>query len=562
MIDSITMVSSFDIFDTCLVRKCGVPENFFDVFSLRAFNGKVEETTRQEFVAARLIAQQQIQSCTMTLRNIYDNFQWRHPLLKPVDELYQLELSTERDMLVPVLKIRDKVNECRQKGHRIIYISDMYLPSDFLTGILWEHGFIQDGDNLYVSCECGAEKWDGSLFMYVKEKENLSYHRWHHYGDNKYADYKTPHKLGIHTTLVNHEYTLYQSQWIKNDYSLGYKYPSILAGIGHALRFSTEWTTHTDFVIDIIAPFYCSLVYRMMRDAELRGINRLYFCARDAYMMYLIAQKYKPFFPNIECKFLYISKKSLYEGNDDLKLAYFVQEGLASTTDYVGFVDVRSSGKTLQYLNLWLQAKNYLPVRGYYFEMFLTKDEQYFSTDYYAEVNTAYINHYRMVAYGLVYEVFFSLNKLRRTIGYTFLKDKVVPIFDDQEEKETSILERMCIDNHDYWTEFHKTLLMTYADWYIEFVSMFSDRIFENNVAPTLIKFFTHPNPQYLSALDGITMYKLIGDEIVHTELIKKESLFTLIRTRGKDSFWKRGTLSYSLPQWLYKLLFSLTHNN
>lgn len=45
-------ISSFDIFDTCLLRKCGTPDNFFDVFSLRVFNGEVEEWVRQEFVAA------------------------------------------------------------------------------------------------------------------------------------------------------------------------------------------------------------------------------------------------------------------------------------------------------------------------------------------------------------------------------------------------------------------------------------------------------------------------------------------------------------------------------
>lgn len=555
-------VYSFDVFDTCLLRKCGTPENFYDVFSLRVFNGEVEETVRQEFVAARFEAQQKIQNVSMTLRDIWDAFSWTHPRLKPKDELFLLEQETEREMLVPVLKMRDKVNECRAKGNHIIFISDMYLSSAFLREVLREHGFLQDGDSLYVSCECNAEKWDGGLFKYVKEKESLSYRKWHHYGDNKYSDYKVPRKLGISATLIRHEYTLYQKQWKENDYSLGFKYPSIMAGMGRALHYSTEWTTHTDFVVDIIAPFYCSLVYRMMRDAEQRGIKRLYFCARDAYMMYLVAEKYKPLFPDVESEFLYISKKSLYEGDDELKQAYFIQEGLATTTDHVAIVDFRTSGKTMYFLNQWLRERGFLPVRGYYFEMFASRKNQYLSMDYYTEVNTMYSNHHRLLEYGIIYEDFFSLNMLRRTIGYKNQEDRVAPVFDTEDEKETDIIEKASINRRDYWYENHKTLILSYTDWYLRLASAYSDKVFEQVAMPTLIEFFTHPKKQYLMALEGIEMHKWDNDRIVSASFIERKGIVSLLQTRARDTYWKRGTWCLSLPQWLFDILFSLTHRN
>ena len=336
-------ISSFDIFDTCLLRKCGTPDNFFDVFSLRVFNGEVEEWVRQEFVAARHLAQQSVQSSSMKLKDIWAAFSWTHPQLKPKDELCRLEQETEREMLVPVLKMRDKVNECREKGYHIVFISDMYLSSSFMREVMQEHGFLQDSDGLYVSCECDAEKWNGKLFEYIREKEKISFRYWHHYGDNKVGDYKAPRKLGIKATIVSHKYTPYQKYWVDNDYSLGFKYSSILAGLGRSLHYSTKWTTHTDFVLDIVAPFYCSLVYRMMKDAEQRGIKRLYFCARDAYMMYLIAEKFKSMFPTIENQFIYISKKSLYEGDEAAKEAYFEQVGLITQIENVAIVDFRTS---------------------------------------------------------------------------------------------------------------------------------------------------------------------------------------------------------------------------
>lgn len=168
-------VSSFDIFDTCLIRKCGTPELLADVLSLRAFKGKVDEMVRQEFVAARLMTERSIHQASTTLEDIWRTFSWEHPMLKSKHELLHLELETEHEMLMPVLSVLNKVNACRKKGHRILFVSDMYLSSEFIKEVLVLHGFFQQGDGLYVSCECNAEKRDGSLFELIKRKESLNY---------------------------------------------------------------------------------------------------------------------------------------------------------------------------------------------------------------------------------------------------------------------------------------------------------------------------------------------------------------------------------------------------
>ena len=155
------MVSSFDIFDTCLVRKCGTPENFFDVLSMRAFKQDPPEWARQEFVVARKSVEQKLwqENLRYTLQDIWGEFDWSHQFLKSPKELCQLEQDLEREMLVPVLSMREKVNDCRKKGDKIVFISDMYLSTEFLTDVMCEHGFYHEGDSLYVSCECGATKW-------------------------------------------------------------------------------------------------------------------------------------------------------------------------------------------------------------------------------------------------------------------------------------------------------------------------------------------------------------------------------------------------------------------
>ena len=554
-------ISSFDIFDTCLLRKCGTPENFFDVFSLRAFDHEPTEWARQELVAARRLTEQKLwtENPYYTLQDIWTEMDWTHPFLKSKKELCELEQELEREMLVPALSMREKMNECRKNGDKIIFISDMYLSSEFLIDMMRTHGFYQDGDALYVSCECNAAKYDGGLFQYVKEKEGLkSFRHWHHYGDNKLGDYKAPKKLGIKCTLINHEYTPYQKQWKDNDYSLGFKYPSILAGLGRALHYSTEWNTHTDFVLDIIAPFYCSMVYRMMKDAERRGIKRLYFCARDAYMMYKIAIGYKPLFPEIECVFLYISRKALYEGDDNAKLAYFQQIGLATKTDYVGIVDIRSSGKTLQYLNNYLETNEYNTVRGYYYELFIARIPSFEINDYYCELSGTY-NPYssgKMVDTWQIWENFMPMNTIPKTINYSLNDGVAKPVYGSDETDGTNLIERSQIRNHKHWCEIHEILIMNYLEVYLKLgIWRYSDDVFNNSIN-TLFSFISEPESHYLVALEDL--YGVRENESKFVPFVRKESWIHLLRTRAKDTIWKYGTMKYSNFYKIYEFLKSI----
>ena len=59
-----------------------------------------------------------------------------------------------------------------------------------------------------------------------------------------------------------------------------------------------------DLDVDIIAPFYCSFIHRVMSDAVKQNIQRLYFCARDTFQLYQIAQIMKPLFPSLELKYI------------------------------------------------------------------------------------------------------------------------------------------------------------------------------------------------------------------------------------------------------------------
>lgn len=545
-------ISSFDIFDTCLMRKCGTPENFFDVFSMRAFKHEPPEWARQEFVATRRMVEQQVAKDNphYSLPDIWGSFTWAHPLLKSTDELCKLEQDLEREMLLPVLKMREKVNECRRNGDKIVFISDMYLSAAFLTDVMREHGFYQEGDSLYVSCECRATKWNGDLFRFVKDKERLTaYRQWHHYGDNKRGDYILPKKLGIRCTQIKHDYTPYQQQWIDNDCSLGYKYPSILAGVGRALRYSTDWTTHTDFVLDIVAPFYCSWIYQVLADAQKRGIKRLYFCARDAYQIHKIAQIMQPYFPQVGVEYVYISRAALYkQDNAEAKLAYYKQIGLA-TTDDVAIVDTTTSGKTLCVLNDFLRSYGCNEVTAYYFILW-NKVDGIDREKYNVQLYDAYVtqsNAYKRII--SIIENFFGLNNERPTINYTLAEDGIAcPVFSNQ-----MMAEDVEVRENADWVNIHSMLLTEFAKIFMQLqLGRNAPSIFEHMGIKTIFQFYLKPEKQYVQALTNMYFKDKQGN--MHEYIEKITNPLHLLPSNRKMIWWE-GALYNTYPEWLIYLV-------
>lgn len=543
------MVSSFDIFDTCLVRKCGTPSDFFDVLSYKVFNGNVSEDVRRGFVVERKRAESV--ACAddrATLEDIYRVFGFSHPLLASKEDLLKRELECENAMLVPVLAVRNLINDLRQKGHKIVFVSDMYLSSVFLKSVLLEFGFFQEKDAIYVSCEEGKTKFSGELFKHIKEKEGIEYKDWEHYGDNVRSDLLTARQVGIKTHQIGHVYTPYPQKWKDNDYNLGYQVESILAGVSRALHYSEVDNSHKDFVLDLIAPFYCSLVCKVLQDASKKEIKRLFFFARDAYQMYRIAQRELVMFPDLSVEYVYVSREALYNGDERVKINYFKEIGLASESDNVAIVDTTTSGLTLKYLNEILRNNGFKELFGYYF--ILWDDERKIDVDInhgHFELSQPYLTNktYRAFLDRIwIFENFFGLNDQKKTVGYKLNGEKTAPVFSDVLGEEDCFLE-----NNSYWSLVHESLLGKYVDCFIQTeLWRFSDEIFYHVAMPTLASFFAMPDKYYLEALVGYRRYNADND------YVKKESFFKLLRTRGRDSGWKKATVIYNTPRWLYKL--------
>lgn len=525
---------SFDVFDTCLCRLCGEPRLLFDVLSIRlqeVMGESCNEQLRQLFVATRS------EATGRDLQEIYNNVSHCFPLPFPPGRMAEMEIEVERLMLAPIQKTLQLVNRLRGKG-AIFFISDMYLPSSFIQERLVEHGFFQEGDRLYVSDELGAWKHDGSLYRLVHEKENLSYRRWHHYGDNRHSDYVIPRRLGIHAHMLQYGYLPYETNWRELP-ALRYQSPAILAGVARAVRLSSE--AHEDqkaFVCDISAPLMVSWVGSVLRDSVSRGVKRVYFCARDTHTSYLIARQLQSVFPEVSVNYLFVSRNALQTDEENV-FRYFSEVGLASS-EKVAVVDSNSSGNSLRVINQMMVKHGCNPVLGYFLSSFISSnDPHYTHPSIYPSYVKAIGNKKTRLLTGvkIFLELVFSLNYHQKTLGYEFHGKVVRPILGNDVE-DLWCFKNVSNREAKKWND-QLAIHFSKAFALVELPSH-CEQLFENVAIPTLTEFIDAPRKEYLHYLRNFVWEgrPLIG--------------FMVGKRKG---VWNRGNYYFSLPRWVLVLL-------
>lgn len=305
------MVSSFDIFDTCLTRRVAEPAMIFDLMAKKFSLGKEFRFNRQESEreASRRYGE-------ATLAEIYEILgtwlDWDHEKCRLV---MAAELAEETQQLIPVPQIRKHVQECRAAGARVIFLSDMYLPSTFLSARLLEHGFYQEGDLLIVSCELRKTKYSGQLF---EEAISIAGRKdWVHIGNNRSADVKAAIRVGLKGTffpegnLTAHETRLLA--WAKEGASIG----DAWAGASRQARIAMGQLNEQEHEIvavaaGVAAPLLVAYVTWLCERATHHGLDRLYFLARDGQILmdlFIPISRAKGL--TIEARYLYASRISM-----------------------------------------------------------------------------------------------------------------------------------------------------------------------------------------------------------------------------------------------------------
>jgi HAD superfamily hydrolase (TIGR01549 family) len=182
-------IISFDVFDTLISRKVRKPT---DVFSFVEAN-----TDNKGFAEERIDAEQRTRSKLppnredVTLEHIYDELRFSDK-----NRLIDAEIEVEYDVCQRNNNGFALYKEAISRGSRIIAVSDMYLPSDIISRILQNAGYMNI-ECVYVSGEIGVAKGSGNLFRHVLKEEGVESEKVIHIGDNLASDVKGARKARI-----------------------------------------------------------------------------------------------------------------------------------------------------------------------------------------------------------------------------------------------------------------------------------------------------------------------------------------------------------------------------
>lgn len=311
---------SYDIFDTCLIRTCGRSNVVFDVLAKEILGDDADFNLLADFAYERKEGEKRARQklCNreceeVSFNQIYQECDFSPYTNIPNSVIKEKELNLEKKILRPVKSIKDDVLAHRKCGAQIIFISDMYLGSNVLKELLSEFGFYDEKDKLFVSCEAKVTKNTGNLYRYVAKEMNIvNFKEWQHIGDNFQTDVVVPQKIGIRAKFITQDYTYYERNLACLDFSCQNFEALKIASISRSILCEYGMTPRNAFAADFIAPMYVPFVEHVLAKAIEKGIKKLFFLARDGFILYKIAQILGTNYPSISLRYLHVSRDSLY----------------------------------------------------------------------------------------------------------------------------------------------------------------------------------------------------------------------------------------------------------
>ena len=286
---------SFDIFDTLVKRNVENPVDIFSIIELQ--EGKEFKSMRIE---AEVRARRELEKKEIIIQDIYSYF--------PKDDrqrLLKLELDTELKAIVPNLPIMDVYNRCIQMG-KIVYItSDMYWPENNVIQLLKQNG-VYGYKKLYLSSKEQKVKSDGSLFHLLLEQEGIKPNQLVHIGDSKHGDYNEPRKMGIKAVHIPRFFNNIEFRGNGKNSKIQMNYLNNL--INNTFRYTND--PYYGFGYSQFGKLLYGYVNWIHQQVKMRGIKKLFFFARDGYIM---KRAYEVMIDDseIETYYLEVSRRSL-----------------------------------------------------------------------------------------------------------------------------------------------------------------------------------------------------------------------------------------------------------
>lgn len=278
---------SFDIFDTLLVRPY--------IKASHLFLHMEQSLNIEGFAKARGLASKMTRKSSskedITLDEIYENMPESFKPYKEQELLFESKCLKQNPQIYELYKFA-----C-QNNKKIAFISDMYLPKEFLIKVLAENGY-SHFDYFYLSGEEGVAKYSGNLFKKFLEDTKINPQEILHIGDHSLSDNKIPKKFGMNSFLISGMMDKFFEK-NKNLKKLFKKYKnSLTISIILALlaqKFALNTDNENNYFYNFGYRYGGAIGYGfsnfILETAKTKNIDELIFIARDGYLLEQLVNK-------------------------------------------------------------------------------------------------------------------------------------------------------------------------------------------------------------------------------------------------------------------------------
>lgn len=414
---------SFDIYDTLITRKVDKPREIFrlmyDAIEKDGKYNNLRKKIRFDFPEVRQCAEKKAKKKKggeATFYDIYNELAIYYGLEHYESALLQkLEIKFEIENTIVIQENICRIENIRNSGEKVILISDMYMPVSFFRELFARLAPSLLELPIYISAEAGVTKADGLLFPYVAEKECVSFDEWIHVGDNRVSDYNVPMLYGIKADIYvekqnnNNKIQTLSTEEIWNRWSKSIQFEKLKCD--DKLNCSSSYCLGRDY----IGPIILGYVSWIIDTASRYGIERLYFIARDGYILKkisdLIIEKKQA---DIETYYLYGSRKAWnpQNSNDKALLKRYLEQELNGNFDSLALVDAKGTGKSIDHLASILGTT----INVFYYDI-LEPIEEKKIRPYVYESEGGLIENFCRAPHGA-------------TMGYESINGKIVPILE------------------------------------------------------------------------------------------------------------------------------------
>jgi len=288
---------SFDIFDTLLERLIDPPDHVKiigarglarhlsvhygqerSLAELLSLRDEVEGRLRRERLAESLDHECRFSDLAAEMARLLVG----QPDRALADWIVAEELRAESDCLYVKPGIMSLLAGLRERGLRLIAVSDMYLDQAHLETLLGQMGLMAFIERIYVSSDTGIGKHTGRLFHHVLDEQGVEASRVLHIGDNAHSDVGVPSRLGIRSLWLddranNRRRTILRGHArlaIRNPYWRGRHLLQLIPpGPDRGAAF--------DLGYSFLGPVFCAFTLGVIEKVREHRIERLFFLARE-----------------------------------------------------------------------------------------------------------------------------------------------------------------------------------------------------------------------------------------------------------------------------------------